>query len=351
MKLWLYIVRRLLLIIPTLIGLTLIVFILIHVQGNNLIIAEYLNPHLTGAARDYAIQQLYQQFHLNDPLIIQYFYWLQQVLSGDLGYTRTSIFSGPVSTALALFYPNTIMLALISSILIWVIGIPIGVWSAVKRDSLFDQATRVVTFTLYAMPPYLVYLLALIIFAVYISLFPISGAVNPVLLHGVDWYSNGISYPTHIVFIDALLHGNLTIALDSIWHFILPSLAIALGAVAGIIRLLRSSMLEVLEQDFIRMARSKGIKEKDVINIHARKNALIPAVTAFVYGFAGLLGGVVVAETIFNIPGVGYWTVQALLNNDAGGIMGSTLIFGIILVTASLILDIIYAAIDPRVRY
>jgi peptide/nickel transport system permease protein len=351
MKLWLYIVRRLLLIIPTLIGLTLITFILIHVQGNNLIIAEYLNPHLTGAARDYAIQQLYQRFHLNDPLYIQYMYWLIQVLNGDLGFTRTPIYSGPVTTALALFYPNTIMLAVISSILIWIIGIPIGVWSAVKRDSLFDQSMRVVTFTLYAMPPYLVYLLVLIVFAVYLSLFPISGAVNPLLLQGIDWYSNGISYPTHIVFIDALLHGNFAIALDSIWHFILPSIGLALGGVAGIIRLLRSSMLEVLDQDYIRMARSKGIREKYVINIHARRNALIPALTSFVYGFAGLLGGVVVTETIFNIPGVGYWTVQALLNNDAGGIMGSTLIFGIILVTASLILDLIYAAIDPRVRY
>jgi len=278
-------------------------------------------------------------------------YWLIQVLNGDLGFTRTPIYSGPVTTALALFYPNTIMLAVISSILIWIIGIPIGVWSAVKRDSLFDQSMRVVTFTLYAMPPYLVYLLVLIVFAVYLSLFPISGAVNPLLLQGIDWYSNGISYPTHIVFIDALLHGNFAIALDSIWHFILPSIGLALGGVAGIIRLLRSSMLEVLDQDYIRMARSKGIREKYVINTHARRNALIPALTSFVYGFAGLLGGVVVTETIFNIPGVGYWTVQALLNNDAGGIMGSTLIFGIILVTASLILDLIYAAIDPRVRY
>jgi|BEDMetMinimDraft_2_1075160.scaffolds.fasta_scaffold00176_13 ABC-type dipeptide/oligopeptide/nickel transport systems, permease components len=351
MKLWLYIIRRILLIIPTLIGLTIIVFILIHVRGNNLIIAEYLNPHLTGAARDYAIQQLYQRFHLNDPLFIQYFYWLYQVINGDLGLTRTPIYSGPVNTALALFYPNTIMLALVSSILIWIIGIPIGVWSAVKRDSVFDQSTRVATFTLYAMPAYMVYLLVLIIFAVYLKWFPISGAVDPLLLQGVSWYVNGISYPTHIIFIDALLHGDINIALNSIWHFILPSLGIALGGVAGIIRLLRSSMLEVLDQDYIRMARSKGISESEVINIHARRNALIPAVTSFVYGVAGLLGGVVVAEVIFNIPGVGYWTVQALLNNDAGGILGSTLIFGIILVTASLILDIIYAALDPRVRY
>ncbi|WP_232463164.1 ABC transporter permease [Sulfolobus acidocaldarius] len=250
-----------------------------------------------------------------------------------------------------MFLPNTILLTIIASILIWIIGVPIGVRSAVKRDSAFDQSVRVVSFALYSMPIYLVAFLLILVFGVYLKILPFAFSLSPTLASNLSWYVNGVSYPTHIVIIDALIHGNLTAFANAILHAILPALTLALSTIAGIMRILRASMLEVLDQDYVRLARAKGVPEKVVINLHARRNALIPVLTLYGYTVASLLGGAVVIEDIFSYPGMGYWTTQALLNNDVGGIMASTLIFGIVFVIASLLLDIIYALIDPRIRY
>ena len=351
MRLWVYILRRLLLIIPTLIGLTFIVFILSHVSGTNIILSEYISPKLTGVARQIVIQKLTNEFHLNQPVYIQYFYWLYQILQGNWGLTHTSIFDGQVTTAIALFLPNTIMISVVASILIWVIGVPLGVYSAVNRDSAADHTLRVGSFTLYAMPIYLIGIVLIILVGVYVKILPFSGVVSPVLVSSVSWYVNGISYPTHIILIDAIIHGAWGIAGDAFLHLILPSVTLALAIVASMIRILRSSMLEVLDQDYVRLARSKGLSERSVINLHARKNALLPVITLFGLTVAGLLGGVVVVETIFDYPGMGYWTTQALLNSDVGGIMSSTLLFGLILVFANLIVDLVYGFVDPRIRY
>ena len=351
MKLWLFILKRIIYAIITLIGLTFMVFALLHVGGNNLLLATYLNPRLTGPAREEMIKELVQRFHLNDPIYVQYFYWLKALLSGNLGYTNTPIYSGPVTTAIVLFLPNTVMLTIVAAILIWIIGIPLGVYSAVKRDSIGDHTIRVITFTLYAMPIYLIAVILILIFGIYLKILPYSFPVNPILAASLPWYKNGISYPTHIVPLDALIHGNLIVFWSALRHAILPSLTLALAIVAGVIRLLRAQMLEVLEQDYVRLARAKGVPEKVVINLHARRNALIPVVTSYGYTVAGLLGGAVVVESIFNYPGIGYWTTQALLNDDVGGIMAATLIFGVVFVMASLILDIVYAILDPRIRY
>jgi peptide/nickel transport system permease protein len=327
------------------------VFILSHVSGTNVILSEYINPKLTGAARELLVAKLTTQFHLNQPIYIQYFYWLYQVLQGNWGFTTTPIFSGPVSTAIALFLPNTIMISVFASILIWVIGVPLGVYSAVNRDSPADHTLRIGSFTLYAMPIYLIGVVLILLVGVYVRILPFSGVVNPVSVSSISWYVNGISYPTHIILIDAILHGAWGVAWDAFLHLILPSVTLALAIVASMIRILRSSMLEVLDQDYIRLARSKGTSEGTVINLHARKNALLPVITLFGYTVAGLLGGAVVVETIFDYPGIGYWTTQALLASDIGGIMASALLFGLILMATNLIVDLVYAFIDPRIRY
>jgi len=346
-----YIIRRVLLFIPTLIGLTFIVFILSHVSGNNIILAEYINPKLTGAARQMAIQKLILEFHLNQPVYIQYFYWLNQVLHGNLGYTTTPIFSGPVVNAIELFLPNTIMISIVATIIIWYLGTWLGVFSAVNRDSLADHTIRIGSFTLYAMPIYLIGVLLIIVLGVYFKILPFSGVVNPILVSNLPWYVNGISYPTHIILIDAIVHGSWNVALNAFLHLLMPSITLALGIVAGIIRILRSSMLEVQDQDYVRLARSKGLSEHSVNYFHAKKNAMLPVITLFGLTVAGLLSGAVVVETIFNYPGIGYWTTQALLSSDIGGIMAATLLFGLLLVAANLIVDIVYAFSDPRIRY
>jgi len=181
-KLWQYIVKRLLYYIPTLIGLTVIVFALMHVGGVYKLIAVYINPRLTGAARQQQIQMLIQKFHLNQPIYVQYFYWLASVLQGNLGYTNTPIFSGPVTQAIALFFPNTALLAVLGGILTWLLGIPLGTWSAVRRDKPDDVAIRVFSYTLYGMPIYLIAVVLIIIFAVWLKVLPISGTVNATLV-------------------------------------------------------------------------------------------------------------------------------------------------------------------------
>ncbi len=349
-KLWQYVARRLIYYIPTLIGLTVIVFALMHVGGEYKLIAVYINPRLSGAARQEQIQELIQKFHLNQPIYVQYFYWLAQILRGQLGYTNTPIFSGPVTQAMTYFFPNTAFLAIVAGILTWLMGIPLGTWSAVRRDKPDDVAIRVFSYALYGMPIYLIAYLLIVVFAVWLKVLPISGTVSPELLVGLSWYRNGFSYPTHVLLIDALIHGDWYIALNALEHVILPAFTLALGVMAGVINILRASMLEVLDQDYVRFARSKGLPERTVINKHARPTAMFPVYTNFAYTVAGMLSGVVVVETVFDYPGIGYWLTQSMEYSDMGGIMAGTLLFGIIFVTTSLVLDIVFALKDPRVR-
>jgi ABC-type dipeptide/oligopeptide/nickel transport system permease component len=355
MKLRYYIARRLLLLIPTLLGLTLIVFVIAHVGGSQRLIGAYVNVH---SKIPVAVQEqlLAERFHLNDALPVQYFYWLAAFLQGNWGYTQTSIYSGPVLDAINLFFPNTLVLSIISSILTGLIGIPLGVWSAVRKDSLLDQATRVISFVGYSIPLYWLALVLVIVFSTSnvcscLDIFPITGVVSMSLIGGVGWYSSGISYPTHVLVVDSLIHGRPDIFEDALMHLALPVITLTYGVMASILRVMRSSMQDTLNQDYIRTARAKGLAEKTVINVHARRNALIPVFTLLGYTIAWLLGGVVLVEAVFNYLGIGYWTTQAMLNGDVGGIMGATVIFGLTFIFANLGVDIAYGFLDPRIRH
>ncbi len=353
MKLSTYIIRRVLVLIPTLIGLSLIVFLLTRAGGINMIIASYINPHLP-----YAVQRaiLIKEFHLNDPMWVQYYYYMMGLLQGNWGYTRTAIYSGPVTTAISMFLPNTIQLSIIAFIIAVVIAIPAGQESAVRKNSFVDQFSRFIAFVGISLP---VFWLAQILSEIFatptispaLNILPLSGTVDATLMAGVPWINSiGVSDPTHIMMIDSLLHGDLPIFFSSIRHVILPAATLAFTSIAGIMRYMRASMVESLSQDYVKTARSKGLPEKVVIKVHARKNALIPVVTILGLLFAGLLGGVVVIEDLFSYPGMGLWTVDAILGYDSGGIMGTTIVFGLILVTANFIVDLLYAWIDPRIR-
>jgi peptide/nickel transport system permease protein len=353
MKLWVYIVRRFILLVPTLIGLTFLVFALEHLGGNSLFLAAYIDPHLSGTARQQLVDELSAKFHLSDPVYVQYFYWLGAILQGDWG-TSTFI-RQPVATGFLWFMPNTIMLTAVASLLTWVISVPIGVYSAARRDSILDQGVRVVTFTLYSMPIFLIGFALFFTLGTAWGLLPAQFNVDLNLLPTIPsaWFDhdNSVSYPTHILALDAFLHGDWAIAWNAFLHVVLPAVSLALALLAGIIRILRASMLEVLEQDYVRLARAKGVPERMVRNFHAKRNALLPTVTSYGYLVSGLFGGAVVIEDIFTFKGIGWWTTAAFLNNDVGVVMGSTLVFGIILVVTTLFLDILYAFLDPRIRY
>lgn len=353
MKLTTYIIRRATMLIPTLIGLSVIVFALSRVGGINTVIAAYINPHIP-----YAIQQkeLIQEFHLNDPFWVQYFYYLEGLFKGNWGYTRTPVFSGPVTQAIAIFLPNTIQLSVVAFLIAILVAIPAGQSSAVRKDSWADQITRFIAFVGISLPVFWLAQLLSLAFATdtiskSLDVLPLAGTVNPTFFTGISWInSQGISSPTHIMIVDSLLHLNSTIFFSALIHVILPAATLSFTTIAPIIRYMRSSMVETLNQDYVRTARAKGIAERVVIRLHARRNALIPVVTVIGLIFATLLSGIVVIETIFNYPGMGYWTVQALLNYDTGGIMGVTIVFGLILVTTNFVVDLVYAYIDPRIR-
>jgi len=355
MKLRYYVARRLLLLIPTLVGLTLIVFVISHAGGNQRLLGEYINPHspIPVAVQE---QQLAERFHLNDPIVVQYFYWLSAFLQGNWGYTHTAIYSGRVLDAIKLFFPNTLVLSVLAFTLTALIGIPLGVMSAVRKDSLLDQTTRVISFAGYSMPLFWLGLILVIVFSSSnvcscLNIFPISGSVSASLIGGVDWYENGISLPTHVLVIDSLIHNRIDVFVDALMHLVLPVVTLTYGVMASVLRVMRSSMLDTLNQDYIRTARAKGLAEKTVINVHARRNALIPVFTLLGYTIAWLLGGVVLVETVFGYVGIGSWTSLAMLNGDVGGIMGATVIFGLAYTFANLAVDITYGFIDPRIRY
>ncbi len=353
MKLWMYVVRRLLILIPTIIGLTFILFVLTHAGGTQAFLRQYIAPQLSGTARDALVAQLTAKFHLNDPIYVQYFYWLVQVFQGNLG-TSTSIKTS-VSNGLVWYMPNTLMLTLVASVLTWFISVPIGLYSAARRDSVLDQGIRVGTFALYSMPIFLIGFGLLLTLGTGWHLLPTIGALDGSLYITLpdSWFDHtfSVSSPTHILVIDAALHGYWGVAWNAFLHVLMPAATLVLALLAGIVRILRASMLETLEQDYVRLARAKGVPDRLVNGLHAKKNALLPAVTSYGYLVSGLLGGAVVVEEIFTFKGIGWWTTQALLGQDVAGIMGTTLVFGFILLFTTLVLDILYAVIDPRIRY
>ncbi|MEM3193279.1 MAG: ABC transporter permease [Candidatus Parvarchaeota archaeon] len=336
--------------IPTLIGVTLIVFLLSHAGGINELIGAYLNPHVPEAVQRGAI---IRELGLNKPVYIQYLDFLVGLFRGDWGYTHTPVFTGPVTSAILIFFPNTIELAIFGFLLTLVMAIPVGTYAAIRKDRAADHVSRIISFIGYSFPAFF---LAEIV-AVYlgtregIQLLPISGTLSGGFLGSVSWISStGISYPTHLLLLDALIHGDLPLFWNALKHLILPALVLAFTTFAGLMRYMRSSMVEVMNMDYVKFAKAKGLSESRINSKYIRRNALIPFVTVSGLTLASYMGGVVVIEVIFNYPGIGYWLYEALINNDAGGILAGALLFAIILVTANLVVDVIYAYLDPRIR-
>ncbi len=349
------VLKRILLGAITLIGLTVITFILSHAGGPTFAVSTYINPRSPIPTYE-QIKILEKRFHLNEPLYIQYFYYVQGLLTGQWGYTNTPVFNGPVTTAISYFLPNTIELSVLAIAIIIIAGIKLGVFSASRQDGVADNAIRVLSFMGIALPAFWLGLLLQETFASgtvspSLNLLPLDGNVSHTLVTNLSWYREGISYPTHFLFIDALIHGDFAVAASNFLHLILPALTIALASLAIIIRMTRSSTIDSLHQDYIKTVRMKGIPERKVIRYHARRNAMIPTATVLGILFANLLAGVVLVEYVFDYPGIGQWIVQAFLADNIAGIMGANLMFGIILITSNLVVDIIYLFIDPRIKY
>jgi peptide/nickel transport system permease protein len=349
-----YIIRRIMLLPVLLIGVTLMIFGMLQFIGPVERSALYVRdiPHT-----DKAVEGIIKRYGLDQPLYVQYWRWLVGkvdsetgevkggILRGDFGYSRVG--SQPVADLIKQRFPNTLDLALWSIAPIIGVGLWLGVQAAVHHNKLFDQAARIFSIVGSSFPTFVFGLLMLMLFYANLQWFP-PGRLS-------DWANQVVRSPdfntyTSLVTFDSLLNGRFDVFLDALRHMFLPVLTLSYINWAGFLRVTRSSMLETLRQDYVTTARAKGVKEKDVINKHARPNALIPVTTIAGFQVVGLLGGVVITETVFNYPGIGSAAAAAASSLDVVTVLGFALFNGFVLIIANLIVDVMYGVIDPRVR-
>jgi peptide/nickel transport system permease protein len=320
-----YIFKRLIFMLPLLIGITIICFTVMHLApGSPTDLQTQMNPRVSAEAKE----RLRTMYELDKPLHQQYWSWVKKLAVLDLGKSFSSDHR-PVADKILERLPITILLNILSMLLILLIAIPIGILSAVHQDSPFDKITSVFVFVGFAIPTFWLALLLMIFFGVNLSWLPISG------LRSLNYEY----LPTGAAF------------WDLIKHLILPVLLSAFGGLAGLSRYMRSNMLEVIRQDYIMTARAKGLSERVVIYKHALRNALLPVITILGLSIPGLIGGSVIFETIFAIPGMGQLFYMSVMARDYPVVMGISVITAVLVVASNLLADILYAVVDPRITY
>ena len=317
-----FIFRRLLQLIPLLIGITFITFAIVNATGSPISQLEF-NPRMTPED----IKHIQDNLGLNEPFYKRYFIWVGNVAQGDLGLSLIN--STPVVDRILNVLPNTLLLSGVSFFMALFLAIPLGVYAAVKRNSMYDNLTTIGTVAVFAVPTFWLGLLLLIIFAVKfqewgLPSLPVGGMRN-------QRGDSGL--------------------IDRIQHLILPATSLALVQLASWTRYIRSSMLEVIRQDYVRTANAKGLRARAVIFGHAFRNALLPLVTLLGLSVPDLLAGSIFVEQIFAWNGMGRLTLDAVNDSDYTLIMGTTLVFALLTIIGNLLADVFYAVLDPRIRY
>ncbi|MEJ2250228.1 MAG: ABC transporter permease [Candidatus Lokiarchaeota archaeon] len=338
-----YIIRRFLAAIPVLFGVLTLTFILSRLMPGDPVVA-ILGTRFTQAQHALWFHRL----GLDRPLYTQYIIYLGQLFTGNWGTTMTIAKGLPVWNLIMERFPRTFDIAIFSVIIAAIVGLKTGVISATHRNKPRDTIIRGIALIGVAIPVFWLGLILQLIFGHFITI----GGQG--LLPATGFKTGGYIDPPYITgerIIDSLLSGNIYLIFDYLKHLILPVFCLSFITIASITRQSRSSMLEVLQLDYVRTARAKGCKEKDVINKHARKNALIPSVTVIGLNFGGLLGGAVLTETTFNLNGIGMALVQAILHTDYWLLNGIVFLITIVFITVNLALDLIYGYLDPRIRY
>lgn len=329
-----FILKRLLQAIPVLIGILTIVFFIMRVFSPDPV-ALLLGQEATGER----IELLREHLGLNQPLWVQYGKFMSQAVRGDLGNSLQS--KQPVLQEFLTRLPATIELGVCAMIFSSILGISVGVISAVKQNSFFDRLSMFVGLIGVSMPVFWLGLMLIIAFGVNLGWLPVSGRIamdiNLVRVTGFN-------------IIDSIIAGNGKALVASIRHLILPAFSLGIISCAGVARLTRSTMLEVIRQDYIRTARSKGLRERVVILKHALKNASIPIVTSLGMQLGGIVGGAVLTETIFSWPGVGTYMVNGINNSDYPVVQAGAVILAASFVLVNLLVDILYGYLDPKIR-
>jgi len=318
-----YIIRRSVLIIPTLFLISIVVFSIIHLAPGGAA-ANLGGRH---APSPEVVALITERYGLDQPIYMQYLIWLGKVFHGDLGYSYRS--RQPVMEMIAVRIPETLELMLVAEVVSVVIAVVLGVIAAVKHYSITDAIPSVVSIVGFSIPPFWIALMCLLFFSGYLGWFPAGG------------YSTvGVDFPTPF-------HEFL----DHLRYLVLPTFVLVLGWTAYLFRMVRSSMLEVLRQDYILTARAKGLRERVVIFKHALRNALLPIITYEAYSMGFLLSGAAVIESIFSWPGLGRFMVVVTEKRDFPVVMGLCMIIAIMVLVANLCADVAYAIADPRIRY
>ncbi len=330
-----YIARRLLALIPVLIGVSIVVFLLIRmIPGDPVVVM------LGEKARLEDVERVRREMGLDRPIYIQYFEWMARVLRGDLG--KSILGYTPVIDELKQRLPATIEMIVASLIFGVIVGVGIGIISAIKQNSWIDVGSMFAALIGVSMPIYWLALMLIYALAVNRRIFPPSTRLDVELT---------VVRHTGFMLIDTLAMGDLRLFANAVWHLILPSFVLSTTVMPILARLTRSSMLEVMRQDYVRTARAKGLAERTLIIRHALKNALLPIVTVIGLQLGGLLGGALLTETIFSWPGMGQWTYRAILSRDYPIVQAAVLVSATIYVFVNLLVDISYAYLDPRIRY
>ena len=319
-----YLLKRLAILIPTFIGITIVCFLVIHLApGEPTSMQAELNPNITPEA----IDQLKRHYGLDKPLPVQYLVWMKNLARLDFGRSISSD-ARPVWDKIKERLPVTISINVASMVIIFLVAIPLGVVSAVRRGSLVDRSITVFVFVGFSIPGFWLALICMDLLGVRLGWLPISG------IHSQGYQYMGL--------------------FERIWdlarHLALPVVISAFGALAGLSRYMRSSMLEIIRQDYILTARAKGLPERTVIYKHAMRNALLPVITILGLSIPGLIGGSVIFESIFSIPGLGKLFYDGIMMRDYNLIMGSLTIGAVLTLLGNLIADIAYSVADPRIR-
>jgi peptide/nickel transport system permease protein len=317
-----YIIRRLLLFIPTILIVTIIIFLLMWIVPGDtaMLILTGTDPNEGGRVNLADIERLREQLGLNQPVHVQYGDWIWNMVRGDLG--ESLWYQTPVVDELGDRFLTTIQLAVMGILMAFVVAVPLGILSAVKQDTLPDYVSRIFALLGIAMPTFLIAII-----------------VTYCLAYVLDW-------------LPPLDYANLwEDPLTNLQQMVFPALAIALHDLAFTARVTRSSMLEVMRDDYVRTARAKGLTELMVIARHALKNALLPIITVSGYQFGRLLGGVIIVEVIFLVPGVGTMLIDAIHHRDFVVIQAVVVLVAAVVMFLNLVIDIIYGVLDPRIRY
>lgn len=334
-----FILRRLGLVIPTFIGITLLTFAFVHlIPGDPVLIMageRGISPERHA--------QLMAQFGLDQPMWKQYITYINGVLHGDLGISLKSRI--PVWDEFVPRFQATLELGICAMLFAIAVGIPMGVLAAVKRGSVFDHTAVGISLTGYSMPIFWWGIMLIMLVSVQLNLTPVSGRVS-------DTIFLDDSHPlTGFMLIDTLLWGEEGDFKDAVMHMILPAIVLGTIPLAVIVRMTRSSMLEVLGEDYIRTARAKGLTRMRVIVVHALRNAMLPVVTVIGLQVGTLLAGAILTETIFSWPGLGRWLIEALQRRDYPVVQGGVLLVAILIILVNLLVDLLYGVVNPRIRH